>query len=73
MAANQPNIGIPPEHEASFKTFTQSTEEKGFLTRPESLESRDLCDGLSDPPTLLYVMCTKFGLFLLVLTALGDF
>ncbi|KGO50389.1 hypothetical protein PEX1_016440 [Penicillium expansum] len=59
MAANQSNIGIPPEHEASFKTFTQSTEEKGFLTRPESLESRDLCDGLSDPPTLLRFLIAR--------------
>lgn len=68
MAASQPNIGIPSEHEASFEAFTQSTQEKGLLDRPESLESRDLCDGLSDPPTLLYVMYTKSSLFLLVLT-----
>lgn len=73
MAASQPNIGIPPEHEASFKAFTQSAQEKGLLDRPESLESRDLCDGLSDPPTLLYVMYMKSSLFLLVLTPLGDF
>ncbi|KAJ5286374.1 hypothetical protein N7524_001680 [Penicillium chrysogenum] len=55
MAAAQPNFGIPSEHEASFKALTQSTQEKVFLSRPESLESRDLCDGISDPPTLLCV------------------
>ncbi|KAF3022267.1 hypothetical protein E8E15_007255 [Penicillium rubens] len=55
MAAVQPNFGIPSEHEASFKALTQSTQEKVFLSRPESLESRDLCDGISDPPTLLCV------------------
>ncbi|KAJ5950324.1 uncharacterized protein N7479_008737 [Penicillium vulpinum] len=59
MAADQPNLGIPPEHEASFKAFTQSTKENGVLNRPESLESRDLCDGLSDPPTLLRFLVAR--------------
>lgn len=60
MAAVQPNFGIPSEHEASFKALTQSTQEKVFLSRPESLESRDLCDGISDPPTLLCVaLCMR--------------
>ncbi|KAJ5360799.1 hypothetical protein N7517_009990 [Penicillium concentricum] len=59
MEADQPNIGIPPEHEASFKTFTQSCQERGLLTRPDSLESRDLCDGLSDPPTLLRFLVAR--------------
>ena len=46
--------GNPTEHEASFKAFTAACTKQNLLSRPESLESRDLCDGLSDPPTLLY-------------------
>ncbi|CAI7627798.1 unnamed protein product [Penicillium glandicola] len=59
MAADQLNIDIPPEHQASFKAFTQATQEKELLTRPESLESRDLCDGLSDPSTLLRFLVAR--------------
>ncbi|KAJ5211189.1 hypothetical protein N7491_011009 [Penicillium cf. griseofulvum] len=59
MEVTQPNIGIPPEHEATFRAFTQYAQEKGLLTRPDSLESRDLCDGLSDPPTLLRFLVAR--------------
>lgn len=50
-----PKIAIPPEHKASFEAFTELCAQAGLLTRPESLESRDSCDGLSDPTTLVYV------------------
>ncbi|KAJ5815980.1 hypothetical protein N7447_008213 [Penicillium robsamsonii] len=59
MDADQPDIGIPPEHEASFKAFKQSTQEKGLLTGHNTLESRDLCDGLSDPTTLLRFLAAR--------------
>ncbi|OQE38504.1 hypothetical protein PENCOP_c008G01428 [Penicillium coprophilum] len=59
MSVSQPIIGISPEHEASFKLFIQSSQEKGLLSRPDSLESRDLCDGLSDPPTLLRFLVAR--------------
>ncbi|KAJ5519707.1 hypothetical protein N7463_000160 [Penicillium fimorum] len=59
MDGDQPDIDIPPEHKALFKAFTKSTQEKGLLTWPDSLESRDLCDGLSDPPTLLRFLVAR--------------
>jgi hypothetical protein len=47
-------IVSPAEHGASLKAFIAACEKKNLLTQSESLESRDLCDGLSDPPALLY-------------------
>lgn len=47
---------VASDHGELLKAFTDACREKDILSRPESLESRDLCDGLLDPPTLLYVV-----------------
>jgi hypothetical protein len=55
MAVDQSaQIVTLPGHQESFKAFNAACAEKGLLNRHESLESRDICDGLSDPSTLLY-------------------
>lgn len=65
---------LPPEIKASFESFAQLCAKSDILTRFEGLEDRDLRDGLSDPPTLLYVFGYAGSLLnFLILTSIGDF
>ena len=65
---------LPLERKDSFVSFAQLCAESDVLTRFEGLEDRDLRDGLSDPPTLLYVFCYAGSMLnFLVLTSIGDF
>jgi hypothetical protein len=49
------DLEIPPEHEVSFLSLTRLCEDNKLLNQVDEHEIRDLCDGLSDPSTLLYV------------------
>jgi hypothetical protein len=42
------------QHLASFKTFLQKCEDKGFLQRQQELQADDVCDGINDEATLMY-------------------
>lgn len=55
--------GIALEQEAQNTAFAQLCAEKGLLKRPAGLEDQDLCDGLSDLPTLLYASVPRAALF----------
>jgi hypothetical protein len=49
------NFKIPPEHEDSFASLTRLCDDQKLLNQRDGHETRDLCDGLSDPSTLLCV------------------
>ncbi|KAJ5295054.1 hypothetical protein PENANT_c037G00098 [Penicillium antarcticum] len=53
------DLKIPPEHEASLESFTRLCEEHKLLNQFNEQESRDLCDGLSDPSTLLRFLTAR--------------
>lgn len=58
MALNNSSDAFPlltPKNEAAFASFTRLCAESDNLIWLEGLEDRDIRDGLSDPPTLLYV------------------
>ncbi|KAJ5899074.1 hypothetical protein N7495_003818 [Penicillium taxi] len=54
-----PNAHISPANQGPFSSFTQLCAESGLLTRPDGLEDGDLCDGLSDPSTLLRFLTAR--------------
>lgn len=56
MATMEPINGVVMEQDAQNMAFAQLCAENDLLKRPAGLEDQDLCDGLSDLPTLLYVL-----------------
>jgi hypothetical protein len=51
---------IPPEHEDSFASLTRLCDDLNLLNQKDGHETRDLCDGLSDPSTLLCALPSGF-------------
>lgn len=54
MATTEPTTtGLALEQYAQNTAFAQLCAENDLLKRPAGLDDQDLCDGLSDLPTLL--------------------
>ncbi|KAJ5138839.1 uncharacterized protein N7515_003687 [Penicillium bovifimosum] len=50
---------IPPEYEASLASLTRLCDEHTLLNRLDGHGTRELCDGLSDPSTLLRFLAAR--------------
>lgn len=63
-----------PENDVCFASFIQLCERNDIVIELEGIENRDLRDGLTDPPSLLYVIrYAGSALKFLILTSIDDF